>query len=340
MTGARRVAAAASDRRISEAEFREREEAWYARVATKHAPWRTPPATLEALVRRATGTPPTSVERIEGGLSNEVYVCRSGGTGVVVRIARVREPHFEQERWAIEMARARGIPVPDVLLIVHEPHGDGVLSVCVERFVPGVSLGALARRRGPDHPVVAAATRQAGAVLARLHDVPTRGFGSLDSAGRGPLTEWAAVLAFRADAIPADAPPEIRRALAALEAGRPLLASAPARLLHFDYEPGHILVDRASGEIACVLDFEEARGGDPAYDLTQWDVFHDVYAPVAPLLAGYLEHAAVGPHFTERRLLSEIHYRVSELLRGSIPAQFVDHAHARLARALDALDGG
>jgi aminoglycoside phosphotransferase (APT) family kinase protein len=323
------------DRRIGAAEFRAREEAWLARVAATHAPWRLPRAKLEALVRRTTGSPILSFERIEGGLSNEVYVCRTTDAAVVVRIARVREPHFEQERWAIEQARSRGIPVPDVLLLAHEPDGDRVLSICVERFVPGTSLGSLARRRGRDDPLVAAIARQAGALLVRLHDAAVGGFGPLDGAGRGPFADWSSALALQVDAEQAKALPEIARGLEVLAARRAVFAAAPARLLHFDYEPGHILVDERTGEIVCVLDFEEVRGGDPAYDLAQWEVFHDVYAPFAPLLEGYLQSATLGPEFHERRLLGEIHYRVSELLRGHIPPPFVTAARHRLASAID-----
>jgi aminoglycoside phosphotransferase (APT) family kinase protein len=177
-------------------------------------------------------------------------------------------------------------------------------------------------------------TRKAGALLARLHEVATRGFGPLDGSGEGPFTDWAAAIAVSQASVAPDAPPEVSRALAVLDARRDLLAAAPARLLHFDYEPGHILVDGSSGEIACVLDFEEARGGDPVYDLTQWEVFHDAYAPFAPLLQGYLEHADLGSNFAERRLLSEIHYRVSELLRGFIPGTFIGEARTRLASAI------
>ena len=323
---------------MSAAEFRSREEAWLAKVATTQSAWTTGRAALDAIVRRAMPDPgPISCHRIHAGVSNETYVCDVTRERVVVRIARGTEPRFAQERWAIEMARSRGVPAPEILLIVHEPSDAGVMSFCVERHLPGIALGALARRRGPDDGLVTAALRSAGRLLAAIHDVPARGYGPLDATGTGALLSWTEFLDRNHGTLQAGQPPEVERALLALAAERAFLTATPSRLLHFDFEPGHILLDEGTGEITGILDLEEAHGGDPAYDFAQWDVFHDVYAPVDPLVLGYLEHGGHALEFARRRLLSEIHMRVRELVRGSVPPQFIGDARTRLARALEAL---
>jgi len=133
-------------------------------------------------------------------------------------------------------------------------------------------------------------------------------------------------------------PPEVKRALAVLEEDRAFLADTPARLLHFDFEPSHLLVDERSGEITGVIDFESAKSGDPAYDFAQWDVIHDAYAPVGALIRGYAESLALVPDFARRRLLSEIHYRARELVSGTRPSALIAAARARLDLAVNALE--
>lgn len=67
------------------------------------------------------------------------------------------------------------------------------------------------------------------------------------------------------------------------------------------------------------------------------DVIHDAYASVAALAAGYLELAPATADFERRRLLSELHRRVREILRGSLPPAEVSAALRRLDATSDAL---
>jgi aminoglycoside phosphotransferase (APT) family kinase protein len=179
--------------------------------------------------------------------------------------------------------------------------------------------------------------RHAGALLAAIHEVRTRGFGALEAGGSAPLPDWAAFLAERFGPVPVEALPEVTRALAALATHDPLLRATDPRLLHFDFEPSHLLVDERTGEITGVIDLEEAKSGDPAYEFAQWDVIHDAYAPVAQLALGYAERSMLTPEFELRRLLSEIHFRAGELAHASVPSALIPAARHRLTLALDAL---
>ncbi len=212
-----------------------------------------------------------------------------------------------------------------------------ILAVSVEEFLPGTPLGRLARDRGRQDQIVGRAVRNAGAVLAAIHEVRTTGFGRLRADGTAPLSDWPVFLAERFGAMPADPFPEITAALTALEAETAALRSIEPRLLHFDFEPSHLLVDEGTGGITGVIDMEEAISGDPTYEFAQWDVIHDAYAPVDELARGYAERAPLTPDFERRRLLSEIHFRARELAHGSLPDALVPISRRRLSDALAAL---
>jgi len=326
------------DRRMTREELLVTEAAWEDDVAAAQSAWHTPRAALDAIITRVAGARPRATERLHSGQSNETYLCRVGEKRLIARIGRESVAHFERERWAIEMARAHGVPTPEVLLVAEEELDGEIVSFCVERYLPGLSLGKLARQRGREDALVARAVRHAGVLLGAIHEVRTNGFGALQAGGTAPLPDWPAFLAERFGPLPADAPPEVTRALAVLASHDPLLRATDPRLLHFDFEPSHLLVDERTGEISGVIDLEEAKSGDPAYEFAQWDVIHDAYAPVAQLVLGYTERAKITPEFELRRLLSEIHFRARELAHASVPSVLIPAARQRLTRALNALD--
>lgn len=325
------------ERRLTPAELRQREDRWEGLVSSSQQRWDTPRELLDAAVRRAIGRGATRWERAHAGMSNETYFASAGADDLVVRVARTSEPHFEQERWAIARARERGVPAPEVLLVAHERTAAALLSICVQRRLTGVPLGTVARRRGRADLVLERLLREAGRILASIHTISVEGFGPLDGSGHGTLATWGAFLVGRLDGTSGPGVPEVERACALLDDHRAFVDSVSAHLLHFDYEPAHLLVDEATTQISGVVDFEDCKGGDPAYEFAQWDVIHDAYAPVAALTAGYLELVAETADFERRRLLSELHRRVREVLRGSLPPAEVSAALRRLDATSDAL---
>jgi aminoglycoside phosphotransferase (APT) family kinase protein len=327
----------AKDRRMTPEEFLAAEAAWEEDVTAARSAWHTPRPAVDAIVVRVTGRSPDALERLHSGQSNETYVCDAGATRLIIRVGREGAAHFERERWAIEAARGRGVPTPEVLLIAEDEIGGEVVSFCVERFLPGLPLGKLARRRGRMDALVARAVRNAGVLLAAIHEVRTSGFGALRPDGTAPFGDWAAFLAERLGPLPGEVPPEVTAAVAALDDHRAVLCATEPHLLHFDFEPSHVLVNEDTGAVTGVVDLEEAKSGDPAYEFAQWDVIHDAYAPVAPLALGYAERAAPSANFALRRLLSEIHFRARQLAHASVASAHVPAARRRLALTLNVL---
>src|SRR5207248_3174420 len=104
-------------------------------------------------------------------------------------------------------------------------------------------------------PGVASLLREAGALLARLHEVETTGYGPLDVLGCGPCATWdgfllapidgergRAALARIQAALDETARAAIEAAADHLREHVPFLRSRGSRLLHHDYEPWHLLV--------------------------------------------------------------------------------------------------
>lgn len=236
----------------------------------------TPRELVEAAVRRATGTTPVRLERILAGQVCEVY-----DTGdVIVRISHEEEPRFGGERWALDAARAVGVPTPQVLLLED--------AICVEEKLPGERLDVLLDRG--EWP--AAAIEQIGALLARFHSIRIDGFGYLQPDGRGWPVEFY-LLDVLAERVALMAAAEhFGLSAARIDCGLETLAEyAPRhpwttpRLVHGDFTMDNILIDgdRVSG----VIDMEKATGGHPAEDLMIWDSCCGSRIPLKSLLASY-----------------------------------------------------
>jgi len=283
-------------------------EAGYAGwLRARQARMRTPARVIGASVRRATGESPDSSRRIIGGEINEVYEITTGrGREVIVRICHDEDPRFEAERWAINAARARGVPAPEVLLVETVDPGDGPeIALCVERKLPGEPLDRLLRSAPLGELGLDVA--QIAEVLRAIHGVEVDGFGYLRPDGRGWPISFASIMLDLADKTGELAAAAARWdvPVASVEAGLDLLnrnrdryGCDAARLVHGDFAARHLLVgDR---KITGVLDFQECSGNHPVMDFVQWhvtgqDLAHPV--PAAALIEAYPDQALPGPDF-------------------------------------------
>jgi aminoglycoside phosphotransferase (APT) family kinase protein len=132
--------------------------------------------------------------------------------------------------------------------------------------------------------------RALGPWLARLHAVSPAGLPAW------PVNDR---LRARLAAPPATVPPALVRSVGALVG--PLLATVVGgSFVHGDWGTANVLVD-AAGEIAAVIDFEDAHEGDPAED-AKWQVLAGPdLAQLAPMAETYLAAGGrLGPHAVER----------------------------------------
>lgn len=199
---------------------------------------------------------------LKGGVSAQVTaleVARPDGhmaTWVVRQhgqVDRTANPQIAADEFALLVAlHALGLPVPRPIL-VETTGAYGRLPCLVLAYVPGSSDIAAAH--------VMACSERLAACLAAIHAVPweTLVLPSLSS----QVERVAALLAAR-PAMPAVdlREPDIR---AALEAAWQLPTLNPLALLHGDFWPGNVLWH--DGQLAAVIDWEDAAYGDPLADV-------------------------------------------------------------------------
>lgn len=272
------------------------------------------PVTEKALlaegVRLATGEEAVGWTRITEGQKSEVYCAAvDSGREVVVRVSRRVDCRFESERWALAAARAAGVPAPEMLHLERREDEHGPFWICVENRIPGRSL----------HRVVHAADLErlvgdAGEILGRLHCVALDGFGSIQPDGSGSFDSFAASmtevqteeeLALAVKRAATLGIPEVWIRAGADELCRhgDLFEAIQPRLLHGDVSLGHFFTDGAT--ITGLLDFEDAAGGDPAFDFIWWNYFRDE-CPVEWLIAGHNRVEDLGPEFYLRLRLGRL----------------------------------
>jgi len=240
-------------------------------IVAWQAAWNTPAHVLESVVRRAAGSSVMRDERILEGHGNEVHaVSTADGQNLIVRISRAPGPVFERESWPVAAVRAVGIPAPEILLIDHIDVGDEEIAIQVQQRMPGRSVYRLFGEISDER--LAQLTRHAGQVLAAVHAVRPPGPGPINPQGEPcavpPLPSEAVIAALverntklvdeGLDAVLLEAPVE------AIATRATVLDEAPVCLIHGDWRTTNVLSD--GNAVTGVVDWEGARGGDPAFD--------------------------------------------------------------------------
>ena len=192
---------------------------------------------------------------------------------------------------------------------------------------------------------------EAGRYLAHIHQIPLAEFGELFAAElSGQTSEQAYVantIAQLADACTSGqlASPEIVEEFRRLATESELLDRRRPCLLHGDYTPQNIVVERgASGyHVTGILEFERALGGSPERDIAallnwgteQWPAFQ------TGLLDGYAESGTVSAKFWPRLRLYQAILAVEHLVAGGTKNQEATAVcRQRIHKALSSGAGG
>ncbi|HZN14932.1 MAG TPA: aminoglycoside phosphotransferase family protein [Acidimicrobiales bacterium] len=249
-------------------------------------------ALLEGAIGRAGGASVARWQRIVGGEVNEVYLASlTSGDELVVRVSRQGTGcRFESEQWAVDAARAVGVPVPTILLVERTSDDEGDVALCIQRRIPGHGLDQIT---AVDEKQRLAGL--AGETVARLHTVEMAGCGWVGPDGSAPAPSWERVIHLGATDEQLDALCEqaearqipsswVRAAAREVERHDELLVGLQPRLLHGDFSPNHVLTDGTT--VTGIIDLEQAFAGDPAFELVRWNYFYEQW-PVEWVIAGY-----------------------------------------------------
>lgn len=193
------------------------------------------------------------VEPVFGGKDAALFRVERGSEAFALRVFRPGEEGVcRREMATMRAARAGGIPVPDVHAFgVGQGRPALLLGWCEGRTVVAEAVGDPSRAE----PLGVTA----GRMLARLHQVEPP-----DEVRQRSWLDWFTI------------PVALNRALEAV--------AGPRRLLHLDYHPLNLLTDGT--DITAVLDWTNARVGDPRADLARSLAILALNTDEAPVDAG------------------------------------------------------
>ena len=234
-------------------------------------------------LQSALGERPEDIRVVVAVHNRLVCAARIRGKAVFFK-ASSSEP-VRVEAWAYERSRGVGIPVPRVLAL------DTSQAVFPEDFmvvegVDGVELNAI----GASQSVYPKLIRQIAAHLTALHNLEYNRFGRPDldflvESGviRGQFDRWSSVLT---DKLESDLSPLLMARIidpSTADALREAIArrrddldgvTCP-RQLHGDLGSEHIYVDPDAEKVTGFVDFADTMGGDPVFELSRFDLWHD-----------------------------------------------------------------
>jgi aminoglycoside phosphotransferase (APT) family kinase protein len=238
---------------------------------------------------------------LAGGYSGETFVAESAGARTVVRIFSGRGAGRGDAAVGIDAAvlrLVRGLlPVPEVLEIHRRDSAAGTPGALVTSFLPGARLDACWPDLGPE--LQARVGRNLGVILGQLAQMPMVQAGTFVNADLRiePWPEAPDVRAWvrhqRASSALADWPDDLYEGLCAVAATAQGLLDTVDRacLVHSDFNPKNLLIDRSDGTVTGLLDWEFAHAGMPAADVGNLLRFDRAPGFVAGVLDGYLEIA-------------------------------------------------
>ena len=244
-----------------------------------------PPMVADA-VARALGRLDLQFRPALGGTNARTFVVEQGEERWIVRIEPGDGLQLRRAHTAQDMARAAGVRVPSV--VAHDftsVQPESWLWV-VEEYVVGEPFDVLQWDAAGTHAI----SYELGAQLRALHAVPMERFGLVEPnpyPAFGTFAEWidhqASRIAhgLRIANIPAHVLPAVEERYSLL---RSAYSDVP-RLCHGDTSGANLLA-MADGHLT-LIDWEWARGADPAWNIGYWFFWHQNAAALDSLLRGY-----------------------------------------------------
>jgi aminoglycoside phosphotransferase (APT) family kinase protein len=226
-------------------------------------------APLDAVVRRVfPGKRLAKLRRLSGGASQETWAFEAdgpaGATPLILRRAPGGERQHESavglegEAELIRLARAAGVPEPEVHYVLKPD--DGVGRGFIVAFVEGETLGRKIVRDDAFAEARKTLAWRCGQVMAMIHALPVADLPKLRVAGAATRVEEI-YARYKADGRPR---PVISMAFEWLRANLPPEPSKPI-LVHGDFRNGNLII--GPDGLRAVLDWEIAHLGDPIEDL-------------------------------------------------------------------------
>ncbi len=301
---------------------KQKDENYQSFLEALHGKLNTSDEILEAVVKSAVGYGVKEKRKVVEGEVNEVYdITPTHGDNIIVRISRAEHNRFKSEKWALDKCRDAGVPVPQIHLISEVETDNEKLHVCVESKIEGVSLQSLIKQNGLSQNEIKELTINAGEILSKIHSIKTTGFGEINTLGVGEFETWSEYMLNqdkKRELVLEEArkigvyDKLVQQAFAILDNNQNIYEHADSRLAHSDYGIKHMLIHK--GKINGIIDFENCRGADIAYDFSWWNYFGQNRPPVEWLIEGYKRNGNLGENFEARIHLVKIRIALDLLM--------------------------
>lgn len=236
----------------------------------------------------------SQVEKVIAGYSSQVYRAQVDDETVFIRINR--DPHvFPTEIEGYKIFQELGIPVPRVLAYEAHPSSIGHPTIILSK-AEGAELRSAELSVETEEKIY----EEIGAIAARIHSVPTMGFGEIhveEGKLKGEYNTWREHQDAIGDRIESAMKSLTRHALIdenKIELVRSVheeiaaLSVTDSRLLHRDLHSAHVFVKDES--VSGIIDLGALTAGDPRYDIATSFVYQS-QAQQAAYRKGYGELA-------------------------------------------------
>ena len=231
--------------------------------------------------------PYVELRPLTGGTNNRTFVAKHETQAWVVRLEAAGGVQLRRAYAAQMLARRAGVAVPEIVDCHLDTHHGEQYMWMIEELIPGVHFEPMAF----DQPERNALAFHLGQQLRMLHSITVDAFGIM------PPDPWDMMQPTFAASIEHEMtriPRALKRAGMDLTV-LPYVADVYAmlrdgysdlpRLCHGDCATSNILVDQ--GRVTGLIDWEWAKGGDPASNIAYWAFWQDDSIALDALLAGY-----------------------------------------------------
>jgi aminoglycoside phosphotransferase (APT) family kinase protein len=296
---------------MSDQKNRQNTETYQKYLERKHGSFNTPVHLIEKAIANVTKSKIVKKIRIVEGEINEVYeVLTDDDKSLIVRISRSEHPSFDAEKNVIKLVRLSGIPAPRVLTVDELSYKGKRLTFCIEEKLEGVPLKIL--MPDIDQNILRSLIIEAGEILSKINSITEDRFGSLNRIT--PFKTWPDYIfsletkepkiITAAGNIGIDTN-YVKRAFEIIRKNDILFDLKEPKLLHGDFSPKHLLIK--GNHITGIIDFENAKGGDPVRDLSWVNFFYGDSFPIEWLKEGYSEKCIFDNNFDLKMKLYRLH---------------------------------
>jgi aminoglycoside phosphotransferase (APT) family kinase protein len=208
---------------------------------------------------------PSRIRQIHGGVSNFVFEASVGREEFVLRISNkpTRLQYFMKEQWAVNKARSKGVPAPEILEVANDVIG---LPYMVSRKVAGTDA--------TDHGSNLDVFHQMGEYAAVINSIATSDFGHIFDWSRNRLSRRHTWKDYLVEDLKVDervetfakykvlSPQHLKKLRSSV--ARLLALKATPTLNHGDIRLKNMVVDE-KGKISSILDWEHATSNLAPY---------------------------------------------------------------------------